>query len=262
MLFAIDIGNSNIHIGFFERDKLKHTFSLSTTTNRSVDEYKVVLKLLINEYGCAIEEVEGVIIGSVVPSVTGKIQHAVSDITGAPIMLVGPGVKTGFHIKLDDPTQLGADLAANAAAAIDMVGHPAIIVDFGTATTVSAIDNDKAYVGCYIMPGIQMSLDALHSTELLPGVFADKAVPILGKNSADSMRAGVVFGSIMAAEGFIEAYKRELNLPNNTPILVTGGYASDIVCYFKPDVEYVENLTLQGLNSIYKTNKAKKASKR
>lgn len=262
MLFAIDIGNSNIHIGFFEKDKLKHTFSLNTGTTRSVDEYTVTLKLLISEYGCDISDVEAIIIGSVVPSVTGKIQRAISKITSAPIMTVGPGVKTGYHIKLDDPTQLGADLAANAAAAIDTVGYPAIIVDFGTATTVSAIDNEKAYVGCYIMPGIQMSLDALHSTELLPGVFADKAVPILGKNSADSMRSGVVFGSIMAAEGFIEEYKRQLNLPKNTPILVTGGYAKDIVCYFKPDVIYVESLTLNGLNSIYKTNKAKKTPKR
>ena len=262
MLFAIDIGNSNIHIGFFQNDKLKHSFSLSTLTDRSVDEYKITLKLLLNEYNCKIEDVNGVIIGSVVPSVTGKIKNAILSLTNAPIMIVGPGVKTGFHIKLDDPTQLGADLAANAAGALERVGHPAIIVDFGTATTVSAIDNDKAYVGCYIMPGIQMSLDALHSTELLPGVFADKAVPIIGKNSADSMRAGVVFGGIMAVEGFIEAYKRELNLPNDTPILVTGGYAHDIICYFKPEIIYQEHLTLQGLNAIYKTNKAKKSTKR
>ncbi len=262
MLFAIDIGNSNIHIGFFEKDKLIHSFSLSTTTNRSVDEYKITLKLLLKEYNCKIEDVYGVIIGSVVPSVTGKIKNAIAELTSAPITIVGPGVKTGFHIKLDDPTQLGADLAANTAGAIERVGYPAIIVDFGTATTVSAVDNDKAYVGCYIMPGIQMSLDALHSTELLPGVFADKAVPIIGKNSIDSMRAGVVFGSIMATEGFIDAYKRELNLPANTPILVTGGYAKDIICYFKPEVTYVEDLTLEGLNAIYKTNKSKKSTKR
>lgn len=262
MLFALDIGNSNIHTGFFEKDKLKYSFSLSTNTNRSVDEYVVVFKMLMQEYGCDIDEVEGVIIGSVVPSVTGKIQHAIARLTNAPITIVGPGVKTGFHIKLDDPTQLGADLAANAAAAIEEVGYPAVIIDFGTATTVSAIDNDKAYVGCYIMPGIQMSLDALHSTELLPGVFADKAVPILGKNSADSMRAGVVFGGIMAAEGFVEAYKRELGLSDKTPILVTGGYAEDIVCYFRPEVTFVPDLTLKGLNAIYKTNKATKKNKR
>lgn len=262
MLFAIDIGNSNIHIGFFEKDKLKESFSISSTTDRSVDEYKIILKQLLGEYGCSLEQVEGVIIGSVVPSITGKIKKAVESLTSAPVTIIGPGVKTGFHIKIDDPTQLGADLAANTASTIEEVGYPAIIVDFGTATTVSAIDKEKAYVGCYIMPGIQMSLDALHSTELLPGVFADKAVPIIGKNSADSMRAGVVFGGIMAAEGFIEAYKRELGLPKKTPIVVTGGYAKDIICYFKPEVTYIEDLTLKGLCAIYKTNKATKKSKR
>ncbi len=258
MLLAIDIGNSNIHIGFFKNNKLLYNFNIGTGTNRSTDEYALTLNLLTKNGGYDINEIEAVIIGSVVPSVTGKIQGAVEKLTKAPIMLVGPGIKTGFSIKLDDPSQLGADLAANTAGAISQVKYPAIIVDLGTATTVSAIDKDKSYVGCYIMPGIQMGLDALHKTELLPQVFADNAVPILGKNSIDSMRAGVAFGTIMACEGFIDAYKRELDLPDDTPIVVTGGYSEDLVSYFVKNVTFVPNLTLMGLNVIYNTNIQKK----
>lgn len=255
MLLAIDIGNSNIHIGYFENDKLICKFNIGTKSSHSIDEYALYLSLLSKENNIDISLAEAVIIGSVVPSVTGKIKNAVEKLTKAPITIVGPGIKTGFSIKLDDPSQLGADIVANTAGAIKKVRYPAIIVDLGTATTVSAIDKSKAYVGCYIMPGIQMSLDALHNMELLPEVFADKAVPIVGKNSIDSMRAGVTFGAIMACEGFIDAYKSELDLPDNTPIVVTGGYCEDLLSYFAKKVTYIPDLTLKGLNVIYNTNK-------
>ena len=255
MLLAIDIGNSNVHIGFFKNNKLVHNFDIGIGANRSVDEYALTIKLLTVNGNCKMSDVEGVIIGSVVPSVTGKIQKAIAKLTKAPVTIVGPGIKTGFSIKVDDPSQLGADIVANTAGAIDKVRYPVIIVDLGTATTVSAVDKNKAYVGCYIMPGIQMGLDALHSTELLPEVFADKAVPILGKNSIDSMRAGVTFGTIMACEGFIDAYKKELDLPSDTTIVVTGGYSEDLLSYFAKKVTYIPNLTLNGLNVIYNTNK-------
>lgn len=255
MLLAVDIGNSNIHIGYFERDRLVCKFNIGTKSSHSIDEYALFISLLSKENNIDISLVEGVIIGSVVPSVTDKIKQAVEKLTKASIMLVGPGIKTGFSIKLDDPSQLGADLAANTAGAISLVRYPTIIVDLGTATTVSAVDKSKSYVGCYIMPGIQMSLDALHSTEMLPEVFADKAVPIVGKNSVDAMRAGVTFGAIMACEGFIDAYIRELDLPDNTPVVVTGGYSQDLLSYFSKRITYIEDLTLKGLNVIYNTNK-------
>lgn len=258
MLLAIDIGNSNIHIGLFKNNMLVYTFNIGTNTARSTDEYGLTLRLLLQSSGYSIDEIESTIIGSVVPSVAGKIEGAVKKIIKTSIMLVGPGIKTGFSIKLDDPSQLGADLASNTAGAIAKVKYPAIVVDLGTATTVSAIDKDKSYVGCYIMPGIQMGLDALHKAELLPQVFADSAVPMLGKNSIDSMRAGVAFGTVMACEGFIDAYKRELDLPKDTPIVVTGGYAKDLISYFVESVVYEPDLTLIGLNVIYNTNVQKK----
>ena len=255
MLLAIDIGNSNTHVGYFEKERLICKFDIGTKSSLSADEYALLLKLLSKENSIDVSAIDGVIIGSVVPSITEKIKKAIAKITTATVMTVGPGIKTGFTIKLDDPSELGADLVANSIGAIKQVGSPVIIVDLGTATTVSAIDKTKSYVGCYIMPGIQLGLDALHKTELLPEVFADNTVPIMGKNSIDSMRAGVTFGTIMACDGFIDAYKKELDLPDNTPIVVTGGYAKSLISYFEKKVTYIEDLTLKGLNAIYNANK-------
>ncbi|MBR2024350.1 MAG: type III pantothenate kinase [Clostridia bacterium] len=255
MLLAIDIGNSNIHIGYFEKEQLVGKFDIGTKPNTSTDEYALYLKLLSNENNINVSLTSGVIIGSVVPSITEKIKKAVEKITKAPIMLVGPGIKTGYSIKLDDPSELGADLVANASGAIKQVGYPVIVVDLGTACTVSAIDKNKSYVGCYIMPGIQLAFNALHGTELLPEVVADKNIPVMGKNSTDSIRAGVIFGTVMACDGFVDSYFKELDLPKDTPIVVTGGYAKNLLPYFTKKITYVEDLTLKELNTIYETNK-------
>lgn len=257
MLLALDIGNTNIHVGTFEKNKLTHSFCLGTDDQRSGDEYAFTLKSLIESDSIKISEIDGVVIGSVAPHVTSKLEYAVYKITGIRPLLVGPGTKTGFHIKLDDPSQLGADLAANVAATIEECGAPAIIVDFGTAITISCIDREKSLVGCYIMPGIQMSLNALNSTGLLPSVMADRAFPVVGKNSVDSMRAGVVFGSVLAAEGFIDTFKREFDLPKTTQVVVTGGFADMFMTYFNIKAKHIPSLTLKGLNAIYNTNPKK-----
>lgn len=261
MLLAIDIGNTNIHVGGFEKNVLKSYFCLGSDKSRSGDEYAFTLKSLIEAEGYKTNGFEGAIIGSVSPQITGKIEYAVKKITGIKPIIVGPGTKTGYHIKLDDPSELGADLVSNAAATIETVGAPAIIVDFGTATTVSCIDREKAYVGCYIMPGIQMGLNALNSTGLLPSVMADKAFPVVGKNSQDSMRAGVIFGAVLAAEGFIDTFKREFDLPKTTPVVVTGGFSDPFLSYFNLKVKHIPNLTLKGLNAIYNANHMLKHTK-
>ena len=147
MLLAIDIGNTNIHIGIFEKSELRNYFYLGSDKSRSGDEYAFTLKSLIEAEGYNAKDFTGAIVGSVSPQITGKIEYAVHKITNLKPLLVGPGTKTGYHIKLDDPSELGADLVSNAAATIERVGAPAIIVDFGTATTVSCIDKEKSYVG-------------------------------------------------------------------------------------------------------------------
>ena len=170
---------------------------------------------------------------------------------------MGPGVKTGYPIKIDNPSELGADIVANTAGAIEQTGGAAVVIDFGTATTVCAVDKSKAFSGCYIMPGIQMSLDSLNSTGLLPSVIANEHFPVLAKNSADSMKSGVIFGQIMAVEGFVETYIKELDLPSNVPVLITGGFAPMLLPYFRIKIKHVDALTLKGLNVIYNTNQKK-----
>jgi len=254
MLFAVDIGNSNIHVGFFEGEELKCTFRIATEPARTPDEYALLFDSLSRLNGCSMEEIDGVIIGSVVPSVTGAVSEAVKKFTTAQIMAVGPGLKTGFSIKLDDPAQLGADLVANAAGAIYTLGAPCIVVDFGTATTVSVIGKNKDYLGCAILPGIQMSLDALNNAELLPGVPAEKKVECIGKNTVNSMLAGVIRGQAMAVCGFVEQYKSKLS-PESAVVAVTGGFSANMLIYLPGGVKHIPSLTLTGLCAIYLQNK-------
>lgn len=257
MLLAIDIGNTNIHVGAFDGKKLLSTFYIGADHTRSGDEYAITLKTLLEGSNLSLSEFEGAIIGSVSPSITPKIQYAVKKLTGVAISLVGPGIKTGYPIKIDNPSELGADIVSNTAGALDQSGAPVIVVDFGTATTISAVDKNKAFAGCYIMPGIQMSLDSLNQTGLLPSVIADESFPVLAKNSTDSMKSGVIFGQVMAVEGFVQTYISELDLPETTPVIVTGGFAPMLLTYFRLKVKHIESLTLKGLNVIYNTNKKK-----
>lgn len=257
MLLAIDIGNTNIHIGLFEKKKMLSSFSMGADNVRSGDEYAVVLRSLISGEGYDLSVIDGAIVGSVCPNITPKIQFAVKKLTGIAPTLIGPGIKTGYPIKIDNPSELGADIVANTAGALDITSGAAIIIDFGTATTVSAVDKNKAFAGCYIMPGIQMSLNSLNNTGLLPNVIADERFPVLAKNSADSMKTGVVFGQMMAVEGFAETYIKELDLPADVPVIITGGFAPMLLPYFRIKIKHIEALTLKGLNVIYLANQKK-----
>ena len=229
MLFAVDIGNTNIHVGFFRGDEMLHSFFLGTDHRRTADEYALLFKSMTEFDGYRAEDFDGAILGSVVPSVTGTVAAAVKKLLCFSPMTVGPGIKTGFSIRVDNPSELGADLAANTAAAIAIAGSPAFVVDFGTATTLSVVGEDRSYLGCCIMPGIGMSLGALEGTELLPGVYAAETVPLLGTNSADSMRSGVIRGQAMAVDGLIRALAQEKGLAEDTPILVTGGFGKKLI---------------------------------
>jgi len=257
MIIAFDIGNTNIHVGLFEKKKLLTSFLIGTESNRSGDEYAAVLNSLVSAEGYDVKALEGAIIGSVCPNVTPKIQFAIKKLTGIAPTIVGPGIKTGYSIKIDNPSELGADIVANTAGALDEVGKATVVIDFGTATTVSAVDKTKSFAGCYIMPGIQMSLNSLNNTGLLPSVIADEKFPVMAKNSADSMKSGVIFGQVMAVEGFVETCIKELDLPTTVPVLITGGFAPMLLPYFRIKVNYVESLTLKGLNVIYLSNQKK-----
>ena len=254
MLLAIDIGNTNIHIGAFVGELPKAVFSFGAATNRTADEYAVLLKAIAAEKGIDFKEISGAVLGSVAPSLTASVLAALRILADVPVTIIGPGVKTGFPIRLDNPAELGADLVANAAGAVAAFGAPVIVADFGTATTVIAVDEKSALQGGAIMPGIGMSLQALNSAELLPGVPVDGTVLSLGKNTPDCMRAGVIRGTAMAVCGFAADYKKMLKLPQDTPLVVCGGLAGAARAYLPADAKYLPNLTLCGLAAIYRLN--------
>lgn len=258
VLLAIDIGNTNLHVGLFEKDELILDFCMGSDPNRSADEYAWTLSSLLTLHKSNPADVTDVVIGSVVPSLTGRVRKAVQLLTKAPILTVGPGVKTGFPIRIDDPAELGADIAATIAATLMKVGAPAIVADFGSATVISVIDKDGAYVGGSILPGIDMSLAALHNAELLPDVSPEHEVPALGRNSEDCIRAGVLRGQAMSVVGFYELYKRSKGLGENTPLVVSGGYAEYLLPYLPRPTLPLPLLTLWGLLRIHQINQKKK----
>ena len=257
MLLVLDAGNTNIHVGCFDGDSLVCRFAMGVSADRTCDEYALILGALLRNGGCDASKIDGVMIGSVVPSMTDTLKKAIACITSAKIMAVGPGVKTGFPIRLDNPAELGADLAANAAGAIRVLGYPVIIVDLGTASTVMAIDRDGSYIGGCIMPGVGMSLDALQSAELLPEIPVGESVSALGKNTKDCMRSGVIRGEAMAVCGFVELYRRNPAVGKDAAVALTGGYAEWLSPYLPSSFQYLPLLTLQGLRAIWQLNQKK-----
>ena len=257
MLLVMDAGNTSIHVGCYDGEKLVCRFALGVSGERTADEYALFLRAMLKDSGCDISKIDGVMIASVVPSVTGTLKKAISHITDAEILAVGPGVKTGFPIKLDNPSELGADLAANAAGAIKEVGYPVIIVDCGTANSVMAIDKNGAYIGGCIMPGVGMSLDALNGAELLPGVPVGESVSCLGKNTKDCIRAGVLRGGAMAICGFIERYRNHASVGKNAPVVITGGQSEWLLSYLPAEAKHIPLLTLEGLLAIWQLNHKK-----
>lgn len=260
MLLAVDIGNTNIHVGVFRDGDTAPAgqFCLGSDERRSSDEYALLFSAVLGRLSADVSGIDGVIIGSVVPTLTGTVRAAVLSLTDAPVTVVGPGVKTGFPIRLTDPSELGADLAANTAGAIAAVGSPAVVVDFGTATVVSAIDRDRSFTGASILPGIGMSFDALGETGLLKTVSGGGTVPTVGKGTEEAIRSGVLRGQTFAVTGLVESYKRALGLPEETPTVVSGGYAEELLPLLPKEYRHVPLLTLRGLAEIYRTNTRKR----
>lgn len=192
MILAVDIGNSNIVLGCFDENEILFEDRLSTDREATVLEYAVIIKTSLEMHKLEYEQITGAIISSVVPSVTENVQQAVFRLTGQQAMVVGPGVKTGLNILLDDPKQLGSDRVADAVGAIGEYPCPLIIVDMGTATTISVIDRNKNFLGGMIIPGLQVSLDSLaNRTSQLPHVSLDEPKKVIGTNTVDCMKSGI-----------------------------------------------------------------------
>ncbi len=255
MILAIDVGNSNIVFGGLDSEKLYFSTRLSTDRYKTSDEYAVIFKSLLEIEGVSLERIEGGIISSVVPSLKKTLQDAMLRITGKKFLIVGPGLKNGLRIRIDDPAQLGSDRVADAVAAIAEYPRPILIFDMGTATTFSVINSDGDYLGGMIMPGALIGLDALAGkTSQLPQISLEiKPANIIGTNTVDCMRNGTIYGNAAMLDGIIDRMTEELGeLPT---VIATGGVSELIVPYCRKKVILDKDLLLKGLRIIYEKNR-------
>ena len=254
MLLTADIGNTNIKFGIFNDNELIRTLTISCNKAKTADEYGVELYSLIRVMGIDRDDFSGCIISSVVPIVTTRIDDAVRDILGVEPIIVGPGVKTGLNIRIDDPSTLGADLVCACVAANRIGKAPMIVISMGTATVWCVIDRSGSMIGCPIAPGVSVSLEALtKNTALLQGVAFTAPSSVIGKNTDKSIRAGIIWGTACMIDGMIDKIEKELG--EECRILATGGLAHKIINYCEHDIEIRENLILEGLRLIYERNK-------
>lgn len=253
MILAIDIGNTNIVVGCIDEEKIYFTERLSTVRTKTELEYAVDLKTVLDIYHIKRTDIEGCIISSVVPQITGIAKLAAEKILKKEVMVLGPGVKTGLNIVMDNPGQLGADLVADAVAGLASYSVPLVVIDMGTATTISVVNSKKQYIGGMIMPGVGISLDALTArASQLSGISIDAPRHIIGKNTIECMKSGVLYSNAAALDGIIDRIEEELG--EKTTVIATGGLAKKIVPHCRKEIILDEELLLKGLMLIYRKN--------
>ena len=253
MILTVDIGNSNIVIGGVREDEILFEARLRTDATKTSDEYCLDVKSLMEVYGVDVAEVEGAIIASVVPQVLNSFQTAIKKLTGKTALVVGPGLKTGLNILLENPGQTGADLVAGAVAALREHKPPLTIIDMGTATTISVLDKNGAYLGGAIIPGVKISMDALtERTALLPGLQLDQPKRAIGRNTVDAMRSGLMMGAACMLDGMIDRMEEELGY--KTTVVATGGIAKFVIPLCHREMIYDKDLLVKGLVALYKEN--------
>lgn len=254
MILAIDIGNSNIVIGCCDNNKILFVERLSTKHSATELEYAISFKNVLELYGIHSKDISGGIISSVVPSITNVIKRSMKKIINKDVMVVGPGIKTGLSILTDNPAQLGSDLVVDAVAGINEYSLPLIIIDMGTATTVSVVDEKECYAGTIIMPGMRVSLDSLVGrTSQLPKIGLDPPKNIIGKNTVDAMKSGILYSTAASIDGIIDRIEEELGKKAN--VVATGGLSGTVIPLCKRDIVLDDELLLKGLMIIYNKNK-------
>ena len=259
MILAIDTGNTHIVLGCIDDEgEITHILRLETNTHKTEYEYAAQIKQILDLEGVGIADFEGAIISSSVPQIIEILKKAVKIITGLDAMVLGVGVKTGLEIVLDDPTSIAADLVATAVAAKNGHPLPCIVIDMGTATTVTVVDAKGRYIGGAIMPGVRLSMQALSSgTSLLPNIEIVPPQKTIASNTIDSMKSGIIFGTAGSLDGIIDRYEEVLG--NVGSIVATGGLASTVCPYCRHKFQLEPNLLLQGLHLIWKRNRPRKS---
>lgn len=255
MLLAIDVGNTNIVLGCMEGESIRFTARLATSRERTEDEYALLLGNILTLRGVGAASVKGAIISSVVPELKPVLRRAVALLCGITPLVVGAGVKSGLDIKIDNPAQLGSDLVVGAVGAIARYEKPLLVVDFGTATTLSVIDGRGRYRGGMIIPGLRLAVEALSSgTAQLPHVDLSAPERVIGTNTIDCMKSGAIYGSAAMLDGVIQRVEEELGEELRT-VVGTGGLVGKVAPYCRREIVVDDALMLWGLKIIYEKNR-------
>ena len=253
MLLAIDIGNTNIVIGGIQDDKILFEARIATERVKTSDQYGAEIKNMLELFDVKAADIDACIISSVVPPVFNSVHTGVVKLTGKQPMVVGPGIKTGLNIQMDTPSQVGSDRIVIAVAALAEYEPPLTLLDLGTATTIEVVDKGNVYLGGCIIPGVRISLEALtNRASQLPGIQLDRPKKVIGKNTVDCMRSGVMYGAAAMLDGMIERVEEELGY--STTVVATGGMAQFVCPLCKREIKLERDLLLKGLNLIYKKN--------
>jgi type III pantothenate kinase len=253
MLVAIDVGNTNTVMGLFQGEDLADQWRLSTVRERTADEYKLFFAGLLRQDGWRLEQIDGVALSSVVPEAKEALTTMTRSLVDGPVLVVGPGVKTGIAINIDNPHEVGADRVVNAVAAREKYGAPVISVDFGTSTNFDVVDADGAYVGGSIAPGLEVSEDALISaTAALRRVAIHEPRSAIGRSTVEAMQSGLVYGHAGLVDGIMERLAAEVT--GEPARVATGGMASTIVPHCRTVDAVDDRLTLDGLRLIFERN--------
>lgn len=254
-ILAIDAGNTNIVLGYLIDDSIHFTARVRTDRAKTEDEYALIIRNLFDLHQIDRRTLDGAILSCVVSELTDVLCKAVETVSKKRPMVVGAGLKTGLNIKIDNPAQLGADLVADAVAALAKYPTPLAIFDLGTANTMSIIDGKGQFLGGAIMAGPRLSVDVLSSrTSQLPQIELDAPTKIIGSNTIQCMQSGAIYGHAAMIDGLIDRVENELGEPL-AAILATGGLSPKIVPYCRRNIIIEDNLMIQGLRIIYEKNK-------
>lgn len=253
MILAVDIGNTNIVLGCIEDDRILFEARMATDLIKTSDQYCAELKSILGLFDAEIARIEGSIVSSVVPPVLNSFRTAIRKLTGRDCLVVGPGIRTGLNIRMDNPAEVGSDLIVAAVAGIARYGMPLLLVDMGTATTITAVDRSGAFVGGCICPGVKISMEALTGrTAQLPGIALEEPKRAIGKNTRDCMQSGIMFGAAAMLDGLLDRMEQELGGEVN--VVATGGIARFVVPLCRRKIVLDRGLMLEGLNLLYKRN--------
>lgn len=253
MLLTTDAGNTNIVFTIYNDDRLVLESRINTDSSRMADQYAIILMDILHLYNLSPQDITGAIISSVVPPVTMQLKIAVERLCSVQVMLVGPGIKTGLNIKIDEPNTLGADLVCGAVAAKKIYIMPCIIIDLGTVTKIMALDKEGSLIGGIFYPGVRISLEALSArTAALPLVSAEKVENVIATNAADSIRSGILNGTACMLDGMIGRFEKVVG---TSTIIATGGHAPQVRPYCERTFDINPQLVAEGLRIIYNKNK-------